>query len=120
MIDSRSQSSRPASQRDPLILTKLSCSRWRNFREVEAEIDIVGNEQVNVTIPVIVDEGTARIPAPFCPCHTRLFCELGEGSVTIVVIKAVLAVIGYEEVVVAVVVVIGDTDSLSPAGVRGS
>ena len=43
--------------------------------------------------------------------------DVGEGAIAIVAVEDVLAVIGDEEIVAAVVVVVADADALSPAGV---
>src|SRR5271169_422926 len=67
---------------------------------------------------VVVDPGAAGVPACF---GARLeeagtLGDVGEGAVAVVVIENVLAVVGDEEVVEAVVVVVADAAGLSPAG----
>src|SRR5437764_3684127 len=47
----------------------------------------------------------------------RLFADVGEGTVAIVVIENVLAVVGDVEILPAVVVVIPDADALAPTSV---
>ena len=42
--------------------------------------------------------------------------DVGEGAVAVVAVEGVLAVVGDEEVVPAVVVVVADADALPPAG----
>ena len=55
-----------------------------------------------------------RLPLPATPA----FCaDVGERAVAVVVIEHVLAEVGDEQVIVAVVVVVADADALSPAGV---
>ena len=44
------------------------------------------------------------------------FGDVGEGAVAVVAIEGVLAVVGDEEVVVAVVVVVADAAGLAPTG----
>src|SRR2546430_12856182 len=55
-------------------------------------------------------------PARLFSSHTRFLADIGESSVAVIVIKDILAVVGDEQVVAAIVVVVADTDALSPAG----
>src|SRR5580693_7649863 len=67
---------------------------------------------------VIVNPGAAGIPARFGAGleEAGAFGDVGEGAVAIVVIQNVLAVVGDEEIIVAVVVVVADAAGLAPAG----
>ena len=67
---------------------------------------------------VVVDPRAAGVPARFGAGleEAGAFGDIGEGSVAIVVIENVLAVVGDEQVVVAIVVVVADAAGLSPAG----
>ena len=87
-------------------------------RGLEVEVDIVGDEEVEVAVAVVVDEGAAGVPADLGAGlgEAGLLGDVGEGSVAVVAVKGVLAVVGNEEVVVAVVVVVADTAGLAPAG----
>src|SRR5271165_124972 len=69
-----------------------------------------------MAVAVVIDEGAAVAPGFAGACNAGFFADVGEGAVTIVMVKDVFAVIGDEEVVVAVVVVIADADALPPAG----
>src|SRR5580698_7079952 len=67
---------------------------------------------------VVVNPGAAGVPARFGAGldEAGAFGDVGEGAVAIVVIENVLAVVGDEEIVVAVIVVVADAAGLSPAG----
>src|SRR5947199_7832300 len=84
----------------------------------QVEVDVVCDEEVEAAVAVIVDEGTARIPALAVADYSGFLTYIGEGAVPIVVIENVLAEISDEQVVPAIVVVVADAASLSPARVR--
>ena len=69
-----------------------------------------------MAIAVVVHEGAAGSPARLLAGDTSFFANVGEGAVAIVVIQNILTVVGDEEVIEAVVVVIADADALSPTG----
>ena len=83
----------------------------------ERKSDVVGNEEVEMPVAVVVQECAASAPS----CRTRLqksgcFGDIGERAITIVAVQAVLSEVGAEDVVEAVVVVVGNADSIRPAG----
>ena len=84
----------------------------------QVEVDVVGDEEIEMAVFVVVDPGAAGVPARFGAGleEAGAFGDVGEGAVAIVVIENVLAVVGDEEIVVAVVVVVADAAGLSPAG----
>src|SRR5207249_824252 len=57
------------------------------------------------------------IPAAVGACYARALGDLRKRTVAVVVIEAVLAVIGDEDIVIAVIVNVGNTGTLAPAGV---
>src|ERR1700733_14966643 len=71
-----------------------------------------------MAVTVVVDEGAAGVPACLGTGldKARLLGDVGKGTVTVVLIKCVLAVVGHKEIIVAIVVVVADTTGLSPAG----
>src|ERR1700753_279953 len=71
-----------------------------------------------MAVAVVVDEGAAGVPACLGPGlgPAGLLGYGGKGTVTVVLIKRVLAVVGHEKIIVAIVVVVTDTTGLSPAG----
>src|SRR4051812_2185173 len=69
-----------------------------------------------MAVPVVVEKSTASAPAgwsllpkPGFPGH------VGECSISVVAIEPVLSEVGAEDVVKAVVVIVGDADSVCPA-----
>jgi hypothetical protein len=68
-----------------------------------------------MAVTVVVDERTPGAPAGFLSSNAGFFADIGEGAIAVVVIKGVLAELGDEEIVEAVVVVITDTDTLAPS-----
>ena len=76
------------------------------------------DEQVQVSVPIVVQEGAAGAPAPFFSCHPGLCRGVDEGSVPVVAIQDVLSPVGHEEVHEPVVVVVAGAHALSPAGAR--
>ena len=81
---------------------------------------IIGDCDVEFAVAVIVDEGATRTPFLAGAGGSGLRRDLFKGSVALVVIKAVMAVSGDIEIVVAVVVVVADANALPPARVRKS
>jgi hypothetical protein len=78
----------------------------RRRRSGQIEIDVVGDEQVEPPIPVVVDEGTPGVPAQARLREASGLCDIVESSAAGVVEQPVLAVVGDEQILVAVVVVI--------------
>src|ERR1700722_12041386 len=71
-----------------------------------------------MAVTVVVDERTAGVPACLGTGLDKacLLGDVGKGTVTVVLIKRVLAVVGHEEIIVTIVVVVADATGLSPAG----
>ena len=82
------------------------------------EVDVVGDEQVEVAVAIVIDKSAAGVPASFRAGlnQSRLFGYIGERAVAVIAIERVLAVVSDEEIVVAVVVVIADAAGLAPTG----
>src|SRR5438552_9763492 len=85
----------------------------RSRQPIGIELHISGDEQVQKTIVVIITPG--RSCRPTAKRDARLLRHVGEGSVVIVVIKTVLAVIGDINVWPTIVVVIADGYAEAPA-----
>src|SRR5580658_3920192 len=66
---------------------------------------------------VVVDPGAAGVPARFGAGleEAGAFGDVGEGAIAVVVVEDVLPVVGDEEIVVAIVIVVADAAGLSPA-----
>ncbi len=82
----------------------------------EIEVDVVGDDEIEFAVAVVVDEGAAGAPFFAGAGDSGLLGYLFEGAVALVVEEAVFAVAGDVEVVEAVVVVVADAGSLAPAG----
>ena len=95
-------------------------ARLRHRRGLEVHVDVVGDEEIELAVAIVVNEGAAGAPARFLAGDARLFADVGEGAVAVVVVENVLAVVGDEQVVEAVVVVVADADALSPAAVANA
>src|SRR5258708_34984958 len=77
-----------------------------HVRAVRIEIDVIGHEQVELAVAIIVNPGTAGPPMGSIPSNTSLPGDVGEGAITVVVVKDVLTPIGDKQVFKPVVVVI--------------
>jgi hypothetical protein len=84
-------------------------------RGLDVEVDVVGNEEVEIAVAVVVEEGATCIPTSFRLQQTGFRSDVGEGAVAVIAIENVLAVVADDEVVPAVVVVVADTTALTPA-----
>ena len=69
-------------------------------------------------VAVIIHEGASCPPTRLFPCNARFLAHICEGAVAIVVVQNILAVIGNKEIVKTIIVVVADTDTLSPSGMR--
>ena len=114
MFESPLQSRRPAGHHDRLVEARAAL---RHGRGLEIEIDVVGDEQIELAIAIVVDESAAGAPASSRARDSGLFTHIGEGAVPIVVVQNILAEVSDEQIVVAVVIVVADADALAPAGV---
>src|SRR5216684_2274474 len=68
-----------------------------------------------MAVPVVVEKGTAGAPAgwTFLP-EPGLLSHIGERPISVVAIEPILSEVGAEDVVEAVVVVVGDAHSAGP------
>src|SRR5229473_3114309 len=85
---------------------------------LQIEIDVIGDEEIEVAVAIVVDESAAGVPALASARDARFFADIGEGVVAIVVVEDIFSEVGDEEIVEAVVIVVADADSLSPAGMK--
>src|SRR5260370_2097123 len=81
-------------------------------------IDVVGDEKIELAVAIVIDEGTAGIPALAFGGNAGFGGDIGERAVAIVVVEDVFAEVGNEEIVEAVVLVLADAHGLSPAGMN--
>src|SRR5215472_11638346 len=80
----------------------------------QIEIDVVGHEDVQPAIAVIVDESAAGSPARTCHRQPRALGDVFEFAVSEITVEAVVAVIGHEQVGMAVVIDVTGARRLSP------
>ena len=68
-------------------------------------------------VAVVVDESASGVPACLGPRldQAGMLRDVGKGTVPVVPIKRVLAVVGHKEIIVAIVVVVAYATSLAPA-----
>ena len=105
------QSGRPARYHHGFIEAGSALGNWRRL---QIEINVVGDEEIELSVAIVIEEGAACSPADSLSSDSCFLAYIGEGAVAVVVIQHVLAEVGDEQVVVAVVVVIADADALSP------
>ena len=115
MIFSAGETGRSAGYDDAFV------GAWAFFgerRSFQVEVDVVGDEEIEMAVFVVVDPGAAGVPARFGAGleQAGAFGDVGEGAVAVVVIENILAVVGDEEIVIAIVVVVADAAGLSPTG----
>src|SRR5229473_2372588 len=89
-----------------------------NRRGLQVEIDVVGDEKIEVAVAIVVHESAAGVPALAVSGDAGFFADVCEGAVTVVVVENVFSEVGNEEIVEAVVVVIADANGLPPAGME--
>ena len=79
----------------------------------EVEVDVAGDEEVEVAVAVVVSEGGSG--GPGAEGDFGGFSNVSECAVVVVAIEAVFAVVGDVEVGPAVVVEVADDDAVAPA-----
>src|SRR4051812_41650916 len=109
------QSRRPTRDHHALVQTG---TRLRNRRGGQIHIDVVGNEQIEFAVAIVVNESAAGVPALAIARDSGLLAYIGERPVTVIVIKNVLPEVGDKQIIPPVVVVIAHAASLAPAGMR--
>ena len=77
--------------------------------------DIRRDKQIQPAVAVEVDERAPCIPARARQRESGPARDIAKGAVTVVAIQNLIAVVGDEEIDVAVVVVVAGADALSPA-----
>jgi len=90
--------------------------RIRGLGGGEIHVNVIGDEEIELAVAVVVNESAAGIPALAASGDAGFFRYFGEGAVAVVVVEAVFAKVADEEIVEAVVVVVADAAALPPAG----
>src|SRR4051794_32217271 len=97
---------------DPLPHASRTCARLRGGGEVE--VNVIGDEDIELAIAVVVDEGAAGAPLFAGSGGAGLFGDVAEGAMALVVEEVVFTVGRDVEIFVTVVVVVADAGSLTP------
>src|SRR5438132_12306961 len=82
------QTRRPTGDHYTFIKTR---SRLRNRSSGQVEIDVVGDEEIEFAVAIVVDKCTAGVPALAVTAHARFISYIRERAITIVLLKYVLA-----------------------------
>jgi hypothetical protein len=82
-------------------------------RIVTIEVDVSGDEEIEASITVVITPGCTR--GPVAERHACLLSNICEGAVMVVVIEAILAVVGHENIRPAIIVVVGHSDAETPS-----
>src|SRR5580704_2005779 len=110
------QSRRATRHQDALVHTRTRLGERSSLR---IEIDVVGDEQIQVAVLVVVDKRAAGIPAALAVARIRrnpgLLGGIGEGSVAIVVPQGAITPVGDVQVVETIIIVVARANALAPA-----
>ena len=68
-----------------------------------------------MAVAVIIYKCATRIPARAFARHACFLAHVGESAVAVVVVQNILAIVGEEKIIPAIIVVVADADPLSPA-----
>src|SRR5205085_8688575 len=83
-------------------------------RLLKSEAHIVGNEQVKVTVAIIVHEAATGAPALLLAPEPGRLRNIREGAIAVIAVEEVLPVAGDEDVLKAVVVIVAYANAASP------
>src|SRR5258708_30739723 len=112
-MSSRGQSSRPAFNGDALPVA-IHVLAWHR-RVFEGEAHVVRHEQIEMSIPVVVEETASRAPAWLRAPQTGGLGRVSKRSIAIIAIKALLPKIDAEDVFESVIVIVADANTGGPA-----
>src|ERR1035437_117623 len=90
----------------------------RDRRILDVVVKIPTDEQVQPPIAIVVAESRARGPCP--QRYASLLSHIGERSVMIIVIEAVLPVVSYIDIGPAIVIVISHHHAIAPSVISHS
>src|ERR1039458_6509830 len=85
---------------------------------LEVKLQVVGDEQVQVAVAVVIHEGAAGSPSHSWREQTRFLGDIGEGAIPIIAVENVLTPVSDEDVVETIVIVIRDGDTVRPTHAR--
>ena len=85
---------------------------------VGIELDVIADEEIEMAVAIVVEEGAAGAPAHAFVVNAGLASDVGECAVAVVVKQNVVSPEAAEQIVPAVVVVVADANAGLPAGAR--
>ena len=65
-------------------------------RGLEVEVDVIGDEEIELAIAIVINEGATCTPSGSSARHSGSLAYIGKASVAVVVIENILAVVGDE------------------------
>src|SRR4029077_3108907 len=86
--------------------------RWYGF---EIELEVSSHAQIEQPLAIVIDERAARSPADARMEQAGLFGDICKGSVTVVPVQDILAPVGDEQVVEAIIIEIANSDCRGPS-----
>src|SRR5437868_2705067 len=89
-------------------------------RRLQIELQVIGDEQIEKAVAVVIDESAPGAPLWFAGKQTSLFGDIGEGAVAIIAVEDVFPPVGDEEVIETVVVVVADRYCGCPSAAQQS
>ena len=95
----------------PVAIRVLSWNRCM----LEREAHVIGNEQIEIPIPVVVDETAARPPAWRIVPQSGTPGHVGKRSIAVVAVETVLPEVCAKNILESVIVVIADANRGGPA-----
>src|SRR5882762_8521172 len=106
-ITGAGQSPGPALHRHPLKLTGATFAEFGQM--VDVEVYVVGNEQIQLTVVIVIHEGRARGPSGVA--HTSSPGDIGKGPFAVILKEMVFPQARHIEIIKTIIVVIADGDS---------
>ena len=83
---------------------------------VGIELDVVADEEIEVTVAVVVEERAASSPAALFLVEAGFVGDVSEGAVAVVVEENVVSPEAAEQIVPSIVVVVANADAGLPSG----
>ena len=90
----------------------------RYRRRSQVHVDVISYKQVEPSVAVVIHKSAAGVPPLAIAGDAGLLAHVRECSVAVVVIQHVLPKVRHKQIVEAVIVVVADANSLSPARMR--
>src|SRR5260370_28976585 len=87
------------------------------WQSLEMQVDLVGDVEIQVPIPIIIKKRASRSPASITFVdQPGLLSNVGKCAIAVVTVKDILPVISDEDVFKTVVVIVSDGYSAGPPG----